>query len=235
MQSANSLNKFIVISVLIHLGFLGGTTFFAMKKEKVIPVEISFGTGNSRGGSGPKVSAPAPSPAAPKKAVAAPKVIAPKVVTDAPVVAKANTETQQSSAPSQVSAPTTDAVSGSGLGTTSGSGSGTTSGSGAGFNDPKIKYRGMVRQLVESRKKYPRKAVALQQEGVVIARIKLSKDGKLLNVEIVESSSYKILAEATLEAIKGIKKFPEIPAELGLNEMTFRLPLKYAIRNGDFI
>lgn len=236
MQSANSLNKFIVISVLIHLGFLGGTTFFAMKKEKVIPVEISFGTGNSRGGSGPKLVAPAPAPSAPKKAVAAaPKVTAPKVVSDAPVVAKGNTETQQSSAPSQMAAPTSDAVSGSGLGTTSGSGSGTTSGSGAGFNDPKIKYRGMVRQLVESRKKYPRKAVALQQEGVVIARIKLSKDGKLLNVEIVESSSYKILAEATLEAIKGIKKFPEIPAELGLTEMTFRLPLKYAIRNGDFI
>lgn len=238
MKSAHSLNKFIVASAIIHLGFLGGAAFFAIKKEKSIPVEISFGTGNSRGGSGPKAaSAPAPQ-AAPQKVAAAPKmkaVKAPTVVTDAPVVAKTAVTTEDSVSKTDSSlAPATQA-SGSGLGTTSGSGSGTTSGSGAGFNDPRIKYRGMVYQLVNSKKKYPRKARALQQEGTVVAKIKLSKDGKLLNVEIVESSSYKILAQATLEAIKEIKKFPEIPKELGLEEMTFNVPFEYEITNGDMI
>jgi TonB family protein len=237
MRSVHSLNKFIVASAIIHLGFLGGAAFFAIKKERALPVEISFGTGNSRGGSGPKAVVASAPQAAPKKIAAAPKVIAvkaPPIVTDAPVINKP-TVAQDSVSSSSSSVAPTDAVSGSGLGTTSGTGSGYTSGAGAGFNDPKIRYRGMVKQLVDSHKKYPRKAQALQQEGTVIAKIRLSKAGKLLKVEIVESSSYKILADATLDAIKGIKKFPEIPSELGLDEITFNIPFEYGITNGDFI
>lgn len=237
MQSAHSLNKFIVASAIIHLGFLGGATWFAVKKQRAVPVEISFGTGNSRGGSSPKTQSTPAAPAAPKKIAAAPKAIQPKappVVTDAPVINKPAV-TQDSVSSSSSSVAPTDAVSGNGVGTTSGTGSGYTSGAGAGFDDPKIRYRGMVKQLVDSHKKYPRKAQALQQEGTVIAKIRLSKSGKLLKVEIVESSSYKILAEATLDAIKGIKKFPEIPNELGLEEITFNIPFEYGITNGDFI
>lgn len=235
MRSLGSLNKFIVASAIIHLGFLGGATLFALKKEKSIPVEISFGTGNSRGGSGPK-AAPAPAPQAEaNKVAAAPKVKALKTTqTDAPVVAQA-TSNQETTTKTETATALSTAASGSGLGTTSGSGSGTNSGSGAGFNDPKIRYRGMVHQLVNSMKKYPRKARALQQEGTVVAKIKLSKTGKLLDVEIVESSSYKILAQATLEAIKSVKKFPDIPSEMGLDEITFNVPFEYEITNGDFI
>lgn len=236
MQSVHSLNKFIVASAIIHLGFLGGAAYFAIKKERPVSVEISFGTGNSRGGSGPKAVAASAPQAAPKK-VAAPKVVAvkaPPVVTDAPVVSKPAV-TQDSVSSSSSSVASTEAASGSGLGTTSGTGSGYTSGAGAGFDDPRIRYRGLVKQLVDSHKKYPRKAQALQQEGTVVAKIRLSKDGKLLKVEIVESSSYKILADATLDAIKGIKRFPEIPNELGLEEITFNIPFEYGITNGDFI
>ena len=237
MGSVHSLNKFIVASAIIHLGFLGGATYFAIKKQRAVPVEISFGTGNSRGGSGPKAVTAPKAAAAPKKVAAAPKVVAPKappIVTDAPVVNKPAV-TQDSVSSSSSSVAPSVAASGSGLGTTSGNGSGYTSGSGSGFNDPKIRYRGMVKQLVDSHKKYPRKAQALQQEGTVVVKIKLSRAGKLMNVEIVESSSYKILADATLEAIKGIKKFPEIPNELGLEEITFNIPFEYGITNGDFL
>lgn len=231
MRSVGSLNKFIVVSALIHLGILGGTTYFALKKPKAITVEISFGTGNSRGGSGPKTPPPVATPPAPKKVAAAPKVKA--IKTDSPIVTQAANQQEHSAQTASVSS--SPAASGSGVGTTSGTGSGNTSGAGAGFNDPKIRYRGLVHQLVNSKKKYPRKARALQQEGTVVAKIKLSKDGKLLDVEIVESSSYKILAQATLEAIKSIKKFPEIPTEMGVDEITFNVPFEYEITNGDLI
>lgn len=233
----SSLNKFIVASVLVHLGLIGASSILTKKDSKPISVEISFGSGNSRGGSGPKALTPPPAQAAPKPVVkAAPKMVAPpveRVKTDAPEVAKPTsapvTTTQTATTASS------DITPGSGLGTTSGTGSGTTSGSGAGFNDPKIKYRGQIYQLVNSKKIYPRKARALQQEGTVVAKLILSKTGKLIKVELVEKSSYKSLAEATLSAIKGIKKFPEIPSELGLEEITINIPFEYQIANGDVL
>lgn len=238
MQSANSLVKFILASALLHLGLLGATVLLKVKKERLVPVEISFGTGNSRGGSGPKkIAASAQREEVKKTSLSAPPKILKslkslgKVKTDAPVVAaKIPVDDEVNKADSKVAMSPNQSSgeeSGSGLGTTSGSGSGTTSGSGAGFNDPKIRYRGIVRQLLNSKKHYPRKAQALQQEGTVIAKIKLSKYGKLLKVEIVESSPYQILAKATLDVIKAVDKFPEIPTEIGLTEITFNVPFEY--------
>lgn len=231
----SSLHKFIIASILFHVGLVGLSTLITSKNQKPVTVEISFGTGNSRGGSGPKaVTKSAPAPTA-KKSVAAPKIEKPveRVKTDAPVVSKTQVSDQVATTESSVAK--TETSPGSGLGTVSGSGSGYTSGSGSGFNDPKIKYRGLIHQLVNSKKVYPRKARALQQEGTVLAQIKLSKDGKLLKVDILESSSYKILAKATVDAIKGIKKFPKIPKELGLEEITINIPFEYEITNGDSI
>ena len=238
MQSVNSLGKFILASALLHLGLLGATVFLKVKKERLVPVEISFGTGQSRGGSGPKrlaVSAhkeevKKATTSASQKSLPSLKSLG-KVKTDAPVVAAKlplKDEVKKGDAAiAKSSTQDSNEESGSGLNTTSGSGSGTTSGSGAGFNDPKIRYRGIVRQLLDSKKHYPRKAQALQQEGTVIAKIRLNKNGKLLRVEIVESSPYQILAKATLDVINAVEKFPEIPAEIGLSEITFNVPFVY--------
>lgn len=220
------LPKFIAASFVFHVLLFGALTFINSPKADQGPLEISFGLGNSRGGSSPKVSAPKKAQA-PKVKSPTPRVINP----EAPVMAvKPETKEVEVS-----DSENTIAESGSGLGTTSGSGSGVTSGSGAGFNDPKIRYRGEIYQLVNSKKVYPRKARALQQEGTVVAKLKLSKDGKLLNLEIVEEAKFKILTKATLDAIKSIKKFPEIPSEMGLNEITINIPFEYEIRHGDII
>lgn len=240
MQS-HSFNKFIVLSIAFHLLGIAGVSFFTSAEEKSTPVEISFGTGNSRGGSSPLKVASAPQRQEVQKPISkTPKILKTlkslgTIKTDAPVIAK-NLELQDEVKKTDSAIhKNIDSTTGHGLGTGIGSGTGTTSGSGAGFNDPKIRFRGMIHQLVNSKKQYPRKARSLQQEGRVMAKIKLSKDGKLLEVVIVESSEYQILANATLEAIKGIEKFPEIPNELGLNEITLNIPFEYELTNGDLI
>lgn len=234
MQATSSLNKFIIASLIVHIGLLAGTSFFSLKKQKLIPVEISFGTGNSRGGSG-LVKVAATPQAQEQRKVSTPKKVASRIKTDAPkVVSKEEVADEVKNSASAINKNPT-AKAGSGKGTTSGTGSGTTSGAGAGFDDPKIRYRGTVRELANSMKKYPRKAYSLHQEGTVMAKLRLSKSGKLLSVEIVDPSSYKVLADATLEAIKAIEKFPEIPNELGLEEITFNLPFEYEIETGDFL
>lgn len=230
-----TLSKFILASILVHMGLIGLAGLFTKKHQRPVSVEISFGSGNSRGGSGPKVMAKSSSAQTPKKIVSVPKTKRPvkRVTTEAPVVSKPHISDQVATTESSVAK--TEASSGNGVGIGSGSGSGYTSGSGSGFNDPKVRYRGLVHQLVNNNKVYPRKARALQQEGTVLAQIKLSKDGTLLKVDILESSSYKILAKATIDAIKGIKKFPVIPNELGLEEITINIPFEYEITNGDSI
>lgn len=233
------LPKFIVASFAFHLFFFGFITILNTPETRPQPLEISFGTGNSRGGSGPKLA----QPAAPKvnSATAVKKSSAPKVAPqrasnpDAPVIAQSSLPIKESSASETNTEVPSTLEESSGLGTTSGTGSGFTSGSGAGFNDPKIRYRGEIYQLVNSKKVYPRKARTLQQEGTVIAKLKLSKDGKLLNLEIVEESKFKILTKATIDAIKSIKQFPIIPNEMGLNEITINIPFEYEIRHGDVL
>ncbi len=180
-------------------------------------IEVSFGSGNSRGGSSPMIQ----------------QMQKQKVVTDSPKSFRKkieSTPSKTSTTSSEVADFSTESSSTHGLGTGSGSGTGTgtTSGSGAGFNDPSIRYRGMVRELVNSKKHYPRKARSLNQEGVVVAKIKLNKAGKLLQAEIVKGSAFEILDEATMSAIRDVDQFPAIPNELGLDEITFNIPFEYS-------
>lgn len=237
MQSRSSFNKFLIASAIIHLGVLVGARWTTVESVKTAQIEISFGTGKSRGGSGNGLFKNTHSPNANKKRSATQKALVSKSENNdknkTPAVKQ--TSLDETLNGSQLTGTSSNLDSGNGLETTSGSGSGYTSGSGSGFDDPKIRYRGLVRQLIESRKKYPRRAVSLGQEGTVVARIIIGRDGSLLNAEILEGLSHKLLAQATLEAINGIKKFPAIPPEFGVDEIIFKIPLEYEIGGSDFI
>lgn len=246
MVSPSRLDKFIVVSVVFHL-FIVGLVAVISKKETIVPLEISFGTGNSRGGSGP-VGVKAITKQEIKKAEAVKPPKASKHLKslsqspiDAPVVAEKEKITDVKDEVSKVNAAINKNVAaipgeGNGIGTGGeGTGTGYTSGAGAGINDAMVKYRGLIHQLVTSKKKYPRSAQVMQHEGRVVIRVKLSKDGHLLDVKVLESSKYKSLTNASLEAIKKIDKFPNLPQEAGLEDYSINIPFEYEINNGDFI
>jgi periplasmic protein TonB len=204
------LMPFLAVSFIVHLGLILSTGWIKSKPSKTITVEISYGTGNSRGGSAPlKVK---PKPAIMTKSKQNPVAKADQVTTSEAAVQKS-----------------------AGTGTGEGSGSGSTSGAGEGFNDPLVKYRGMIYQLLNSKKQYPRKARALQQTGRVVIKIKLSREGKLLAADIVESCPYQVLTKASLEAVKSVEKFPSIPSELAMSEYTIDVPFDYNVMSGDVI
>lgn len=99
----------------------------------------------------------------------------------------------------------------------------------AAIETAKNKYFRQVTQAIYRKKHYPRQAYSLNQEGMVIVRLKLDKKGKILDLEVLEKAPFRSLTEASLETIKSISRFPPIPEELGMSEITFRIPIEYKI------
>jgi TonB family protein len=93
----------------------------------------------------------------------------------------------------------------------------------------KEKYKRTLTELINSQKRYPNKALALQQEGVVTLRLVLAKNGTIKSVEVLEGSPYKSLAIASVNTIKTIHKFPALPKELKMDEYSVRIPIEYKI------
>ncbi len=94
----------------------------------------------------------------------------------------------------------------------------------------KTTYFALITQIIYRNKRYPRQAYSLQQEGLVVVKLKLNKDGEILDLRVLEESPYKSLNEASLDTISAIHRFPPIPNELGVNELTLRVPIEYKIR-----
>nr|MDH4468910.1 energy transducer TonB [Bacteriovoracaceae bacterium] len=59
--------------------------------------------------------------------------------------------------------------------------------------------------------------------------ISLDKEGHILNLEIEKSSIYPSLNTAALDCVKKIDFFPPIPLELGVDKLTFSIPIEYKI------
>jgi protein TonB len=94
----------------------------------------------------------------------------------------------------------------------------------------KAKYFSLITQTIYKNKKYPRQAYSLNQEGLVVVRMKLDKSGNILDLNILEEAPYPNLTKASLETIRNIQKFPPIPDELEMSEMIFRIPIEYKIQ-----
>ena len=94
----------------------------------------------------------------------------------------------------------------------------------------KNKYLRLVTQSINKIKRYPRKAQALNQEGTVLVSLKLDINGKVLDLKVLKESRFVSLTDATIEAIKSVEKFPIIPTEMNLNEITLIIPVEYVIQ-----
>jgi len=90
-------------------------------------------------------------------------------------------------------------------------------------------YASSVAKLVDEKKFYPLQAKRMKQEGEVFLRITINQAGKILTLEIEKASPYDVLNAASLECVKKISSFPPIPSELGVNKLTFSIPLEYKI------
>jgi protein TonB len=96
--------------------------------------------------------------------------------------------------------------------------------------DLKQKYFSEITHEIHKHKYYPRRAYTLNQEGLVLVALKLGKKGNILDLFLVEECPFESLNHAALDTISGIGKFPPIPDELGMNELTLKIPVEYKIK-----
>ncbi len=93
--------------------------------------------------------------------------------------------------------------------------------------DLKEIYKAELRSHIEANKFYPPISRKMGQTGTVVIAFTLLSDGTIINAKIETPSEFDQLNKAGLEAVKKIKRFKEIPSELGMNEMEVTVPLKF--------
>ncbi len=75
---------------------------------------------------------------------------------------------------------------------------------------------------------YPAAAYRFFQEGVATVRFTVGRDGRILSYDIIESSGFVLLDQATHAMMERSNPVPPIPAEVGKNELTFTVPVRYS-------
>ncbi|PIP73909.1 MAG: hypothetical protein COW89_01585, partial [Nitrospinae bacterium CG22_combo_CG10-13_8_21_14_all_47_10] len=78
-------------------------------------------------------------------------------------------------------------------------------------------------------KYYPTLARKRGWEGKPVIEFMLARNGDLLNSTIALTSSYKVLDEAALSAIKNAAPYPQIPETLKVNSIRFKLPISFIL------
>lgn len=104
------------------------------------------------------------------------------------------------------------------------------SSSSVGKIDPLKAYGAEVQQLIKKKKIYPALAKRMDQQGEVLLRLTLDRSGKLLELQLLKASEHSILNNAALDMVKRVERFPPIPTEIGIDIISFNVPVDYTIK-----
>ena len=91
-------------------------------------------------------------------------------------------------------------------------------------------FTGQVRQRIADAKYYPRIARRRGMEGQPVIAFTLTKRGGILETNLIQTSGFRLLDEAALEAVQQAAPYPEIPAELKTETYQFKLPISFILK-----
>ena len=211
---AMSLKNFFILSLTLHLGVVMFLNFQKKQEEvqTLTTFELSLGTPQKLG-----------TPGVPKK------VLKKQVVASGPALkTRPQLKSEVLEEAVDITSAQTELVGngGSPNGVAGASGNG---GSPDGVDSPRARYNTELTKIINQHKHYPRMAKVLHQEGRVMVKVTLDKNGNVIDVEILQSSSYESLSKAAIDTIRKIKRFPPIPTEIGKEILSFNVPLDYKI------
>jgi len=69
----------------------------------------------------------------------------------------------------------------------------------------------------------------LKQQGLVVLKIRINRQGKLLDVEEEQSTEYSLLTKAARKAVSKSTPYPEVPKSLEGKEFEFTLPFNFKL------
>ncbi len=92
-----------------------------------------------------------------------------------------------------------------------------------------ISYFTHIKRKIELVWEYPRLAVQLGEEGRLILRFTILKDGRLAGVKLIESSGYRLLDEEAIRAVKAAAPYPPIPDRLKKDHLNILANFTYTL------
>lgn len=202
--------------------------------EPVVVVELPAGEAP------PATIAPAYAPAAPPSAAApmvtpAPALRASVPLPPAPAILPvpilSSPDRQAAPAPAQPAAPPVQAAV-----PPTGAGSGTLSAIGPAIGtDPharavEVDYFAMLSAYLNRRKAYPAEARRARQEGVVVVRFTVDRDGAVSGTAIKRSSGHDLLDQATLDLLQRVAPLPRMPATMQRQTVSLALPIAHTLK-----
>jgi len=92
-------------------------------------------------------------------------------------------------------------------------------------------YRSDVTALAHSNLKYPKGAIDQGRQGEVVLRLKLNRQGDIVELSEELSSPHHVLNKAAIAAVNTAAPFPEVPAGLLGNgdEIEISLPFTFEL------
>ena len=90
-------------------------------------------------------------------------------------------------------------------------------------------YYGVIRNILDSNKKYPLLALQRRQEGTPIVEFTILKNGDITGFKLT-SSGHRLLDREAKKIVFKSAPFPPIPASLGKKNINLRAPINFNIK-----
>ncbi len=91
------------------------------------------------------------------------------------------------------------------------------------------RYAGLLKGRLEASMHYPRAARVAGQEGSVVVRFVIDRNGTVLSILLERASGHAILDREAVEMIERAEPFPDMPGEMAGDVLELRVPIAYRI------
>ena len=90
-------------------------------------------------------------------------------------------------------------------------------------------YYGVIRNILDSNKKYPLLSLQRRQEGTPVVEFTILQNGSVTNLS-VSSSGYRLLDREAQKIVLKSSPFPPIPDSIGKKSIDLRIPINFNLR-----
>ena len=92
-------------------------------------------------------------------------------------------------------------------------------------------YQQIISARIKQFKEYPQVAKRHHWEGTTVVQLRLSPDGKVTDISVVEKSGHEILDEAAVNMIRRASPLPAPPEGLRGRDQTVLVPIKFKLES----